>query len=298
MTVDEYGDPVDQLRPTPRAVAEPVAPARESAPRFRRPAPAPAVEHRVEPARLHDLPPGVGGVRDTLPGPHGGNGHARAPEPDPRLSAAFAHLPDAVGTPVLPMDGEIPSGGVPSGDSVGLGVDRNVFAGVSPSQAHVPAAAAAQQMAAQPGVWMIVPGAGSGRRDGCGPCSARRLRRVLGGGCRVPGAHARGRPLLHDRTRHRRGAVRPRVPGFVRGGESVLFSGGQCRAGSQRLLPGRPVGGRDDALSDGPRRGRRGLPIRGGFGGLARRVVGVGSWFWFSGCFRLGFRFGRSSCPS
>ena len=158
VTVDEFGDPVDPLRPPQRVVAEPVAPAREPAPRFRRPAP--AVEHRVEPARLHDLPPGVGGVRDTVPGPHGGNGHARAPESDPRLSATFGHLPDAVGTPVLPMDGEIPSGGIPSGDSVGLGVDGNVFAGVSPHQALVPAAAAAQQMAAQPGVWMIVPGAG------------------------------------------------------------------------------------------------------------------------------------------
>ena len=95
-----------------------------------------------------------------LPGPHGGNGHAHAPERDPRLSAAYAHLPDAVGAPVLPMDGEIPSGGIPSEASLGLGVDGNVFGGVSPSQALVPAAAAAREMAAQPGVWMIVPSAG------------------------------------------------------------------------------------------------------------------------------------------
>ena len=158
VTVDDFGDPVDPLRPPPTVVDEPVVSARESAPRFRRQAP--TVEHRVEPARLHDLPPGVGGARDTVPGPHGGNGHARAPERDPRLSAAYAHLPHAVGTPVLPMDGEIPCGEIPSGASVGLGVDGNVFGGVSPSQALVPAAAAAREMAAQPGVWMIVPGAG------------------------------------------------------------------------------------------------------------------------------------------
>ena len=158
VTVDDFGDPVDPLRPPPTVVAEPVVSACESAPCFRRPVP--AVEHRVEPSRLHDLPPGVGGARDTMPGPHGGNGHAHAPERDPRLSAAYAHLPDAVGAPVLPMDGEIPSGEIPSGVSVGVGVDGNVFGGVSPSQALVPAAAAAREMAAQPGVWMIVAGAG------------------------------------------------------------------------------------------------------------------------------------------
>ena len=130
VTVDDFGDPVDPLRPPPTVVADPVVSARESAPRFRRQAP--TVEHRVEPSRLHDLPPGVGGARDTVPGPHGGNGHAHAPERDPRLSAAYAHLPEAVGAPVLPMDGEIPSGGIPSAATVGMGVDGNVFGGVYP----------------------------------------------------------------------------------------------------------------------------------------------------------------------
>ena len=51
VTVDDFGDPVDPLRPPPTVVADPVVSARESAPRFRRQAP--TVEHRVEPSRLH-----------------------------------------------------------------------------------------------------------------------------------------------------------------------------------------------------------------------------------------------------
>ena len=212
VTVDEFGDPVDPLRPPQRVVAEPVAPAREPAPRFRRQAP--AVEHRVEPSRLHDLPPGVGGARDTVPGPHGGNGHAHAPERDPRLPAAYAHLPAGVSTPVLPMDGEIPSGEIPSRVSVGMGVGGNVFGGVSPSHALVPPAAA-REMAAQPSVWMIVAGPG--------PDGAMGVVRV---------------PLAgYDES------SRPRVPGLVCGGQSVTTSRRSVSRRPQRLLSGRPVDG-------------------------------------------------------